>query len=534
MASGLAEDAAAQGFAAGNVAVLPVGEGAGGPDTADGRPEAEASDYYFGRRVAVIDIGSNSIRLVVFEGAARAPTPIFNEKVMCGLGRGMQSSDRLNPDGVARAKENLGRFVGAAAAMKVASLSAFATAAVREAADGPAFIEALRRDPGLEVRVLSGEDEARLSAYGVMAGFPQAEGIVGDLGGGSLELVRVGGEQVHEMATLPLGPLRLNEAMAQGETIGTLARKSLGGVDWLADAEGATLYAVGGAWRSLAKVHMAQHGRALRMIDGYRAEAAAFADFARLLARQSDRALDRLPGISVRRIEAVRASAIVLRRLIRIARPAQIVFAARGVREGVLYEALDPKARRADPLLAGAAAFGQRFCRFTGLGPALAAWTGGIFPDGTSERTRLRRAACEIADAGWIDHPDYRNRHAWGRILTAPLMGLDHAGRAFLALTASARYSGGIEEDMERTARDTGLDDDDIRDARALGQALRLGYTIAAGQPGILAGSRFERTDDALALKVGDSGIHHSGEVIQKRLGDLAATLGLEPELAVR
>ena len=523
MASNLAENAAAQDFAAANVAVLPVGTGADGP-------EADAS-HYFGRRVAVIDIGSNSIRLVVFEGSVRAPTPIFNEKVMCGLGRGMQSSGRLNPEGVADAHENLGRFVGAAAAMKVSSLSAFATAAVREAEDGPDFIETLRRRLGLEVRVLSGEDEARLSAYGVMAGFPQAEGLVGDLGGGSLELVRVCGEQVHEMATLPLGPLRLNEAMGQGETIGALVKTSLAEIDWLADAEGKTLYAVGGAWRSLAKVHMAQHDRALRMVDGYRVAAAPFADFAKLLARQSDRALDRLPAISAKRIEYVQTASIVLRRLIRIARPAQIVFAARGVREGVLYEALDLKARRADPLLAGAAAFGQRFCRFTGLGPALTAWTGGLFPDETGERARLRRAACEIADAGWFDHPDYRNRHAWGRILTAPLMGLDHAGRTFLALAASARYSGGIQEDMERAARNTGLDDDDIRDGRALGQALRLGYTIAAGQPEILAGSRFERTDGGLVLKVDGRGAHYDGEVIQKRLGDLAATLELEPRL---
>ena len=185
---------------------------------------------------------------------------------------------------------------------------------------------------------------------------------------------------------------------------------------------------------------------------------------------------------------------------------------------GILYEALDLTTRRTDPLLAGATAFGQRFCRFTGLGPALAAWTGGIFPDETGERVRLRRAACEITDAGWFDHPDYRNRHAWGRILTAPLMGLDHPGRTFLALAASARYSGGIQEDMEWAARNTGLDDDDIRDARALGQALRLGYTIAAGQPEILDASRFERTDGGLALKVDGRDAHYDGEVIQKRL----------------
>ena len=335
------------------------------------------------------------------------------------------------------------------------------------------------------------------------------------------------------MATLPLGPLRLNEAMAQGETVGALVRKSLGR-HRLARRCGRRDALRRG--RRVALAGQSAYGAARpgaeddRRVPGGAVE---FADFAKLLARQSERGLERLPAISVRRIEAVRTSAIVLRRLIRIARPAQIVFAARGVREGVLYEALDLRMRRADPLLAGAAAYGQRFCRFTGLGPALAAWTGGLFPQEARERARLRRAACEIADAGWIDHPDYRNRHAWDRILTAPLMGLDHPGRVFLALAASARYSGGIQEPMEQVARNTGLGEDDVRDARTLGQALRLGYTVAAGQPEILAGSRFERTDRGLALQVESHTAHYSGEVIDRRLGDLAATLELEPALIV-
>jgi len=514
MAGGVAE----------NVTVLRVGE----PDSA---PTEVPGSQYQAARVAVIDIGSNSIRLVVFEGAPRAPTPIFNEKVMCGLGRGMASSGRLNPDGVDQAHDNLGRFVAAASAMGVARLSVFATAAVRDAEDGPEFVATLKQNLGLDVRVLSGEDEARLSAYGVMAGFSDATGLVGDLGGGSLELVRVGVGAVHEMATLPLGPLRLNEAMAKGGVIGTIVKKSLGTLDWLDAAEGETLYAVGGAWRSLAKVHMAQSGYSLRMIDGYSVPAAAFADFAKLLARQSDQALSQLPAISSKRIEAVRASSIVLRRLVRIARPKRIVFAARGVREGVLFEALDRQTRALDPLLAGAAAFGQRFARFTALGPALSHWTEGLFPDDSSYRRRLRHAACEIGDTGWFDHPDYRHHHAWGRILTSPLMGLDHSGRAFLALAAAARYRGGIEADMERIARDTGLDDDAMRDAQALGQVLRLGYTITAGQPELLRLSRFVRSEKTLTLHLPVAEGHVVGNVVQKRFNDLAGTLGLDPVL---
>jgi len=513
------------------MAIALVKEPVPSPD-ADIKPVSEDSaSSAAGGRLAVIDIGSNSIRLVVFEGAPRAPAPIFNEKVMCGLGRGMQSSNRLNPDGVGLAKENLGRFVAAASTMNVRRLSAFATAAVRDADDGPAFVAALKESIGLDIRVLSGEDEARLSAYGVLMGYPEADGIVGDLGGGSLELVRVRKRETHEMVTLPLGALRLNDAASDDQTMGGIVKASLGALDWLGKGQGKTLYAVGGAWRSLAKMHIAQTGHPLRLIDGYNVDASAFADFARLLARQSDQALAKLPGISSKRIEAVRASSIVLRRLVRIARPDRIAFVARGAREGVLYEALDRETRADDPLIAGAAEFGRRFGRFTELGPTLGQWTNELFPDEDRHRMRLRRAACEIADASWFDHPDYRNRHAWGRILTSPLMGLGHPGRAFLALVAAARYGGGILDDMRDLSHDVGLEDDDIRDAQALGQALRLGYIVTAGRASLLENSRFERTKSDLKLHLPDLGKHFVGNVVQKRFGDLANTLSLEPKL---
>ncbi|MCY4190365.1 MAG: Ppx/GppA phosphatase family protein [Rhodospirillaceae bacterium] len=489
---------------------------------------------YRATRIAVIDIGSNSIRLVAFEGAPRAPTPIFNEKVMCGLGRGMESSGRLNPGGVGLALDNLGRFVAAASAMGVARVSAFATAAVRDAEDGLEFITTLKKTLGLDVRVLSGEEEARLSAYGVVSGFANATGLVGDLGGGSLELVRVSAGAVHEMGTLPLGALRLNESMTNGVTIGAIVKKSLGTLDWLDAAEGETLYAVGGAWRALAKVHMAQSGYSLRMIDGYGVSASAFTEFAKLLARQSDQALSKLPAISSKRTEAVRASSIVLRRVVKLARPKWIVFIARGVREGLLYEALDRQTRSLDPLLTSAAAFGQRFGRFTEVGPALSQWTDGLFPNDVPRRRRLRHAACELGDTGWFDHPDYRHRHAWGRILTSPLMGLDHGDRAFLALVAAARYRGGIEEDMRLMARNIGLDENEMRDARALGEVLRLGYTITAGQPDLLHDSRFVRTDTTLTLHLPEFGGDFIGNVVQKRFNDLAGTLRLEPLLEAR
>jgi exopolyphosphatase/guanosine-5'-triphosphate,3'-diphosphate pyrophosphatase len=115
----------------------------------------------------VVDIGSNSIRLVVFDRLSRAPWPLFNEKVLCGLGRGLEASGELNKNGVAMAISNLERFVRLAEGMEVGSLDMVATAAVRDAENGEAFVQEAERRCQRKIRVISGEEEARLSALGV-------------------------------------------------------------------------------------------------------------------------------------------------------------------------------------------------------------------------------------------------------------------------------------------------------------------------------------------------------------------------------
>ena len=180
------------------------------------------------RRVGVIDIGSNSIRIVVFSGATRAPLPIFNEKVMCGMGRRLHSTGKLDPDGVDLALGNLPRFAAAAEALGVDRLRVVATAAIRDALDGAQFIARVRETAGLKIEIISGETEARLSALGLVSSLPEADGVIGDLGGGSLELVRLDKGALGPQATLKLGPLRLNEAEREGENIGKLVKEELG------------------------------------------------------------------------------------------------------------------------------------------------------------------------------------------------------------------------------------------------------------------------------------------------------------------
>jgi exopolyphosphatase / guanosine-5'-triphosphate,3'-diphosphate pyrophosphatase len=172
-------------------------------------PLAAPGRLPLGAPVGVIDIGSNSVRLVVYEGISRSPTPIFNEKVLCGLGREVSTKGKLNPDAVESAIAALKRFRALCDVLEVGDLRVVATAAVREAKDGAAFIREAEKACRTSIEVLSGKREARLAALGVIASVYRPDGVAGDLGGGSLELVEVRGDEIGIGVTLPFGGLAL-------------------------------------------------------------------------------------------------------------------------------------------------------------------------------------------------------------------------------------------------------------------------------------------------------------------------------------
>jgi exopolyphosphatase/guanosine-5'-triphosphate,3'-diphosphate pyrophosphatase len=451
---------------------------------------------------------------------------VFNEKVLCGMGRRLRSTGRLDAEGVQLAFENLPRFVAIASGMGVQSLHVVATSAVRDAEDGADFVARVRAETGLSVQVLTGDEEARLSALGVLSGAPWADGVVGDLGGGSLELVRLRDGEPEAMVTLPLGPLRLNEWAESGSETGALIKETIAGVQWLREAAGSNLYIVGGSWRALARIHMAQRRRKLRILDGYTVAPSSFGDFLKLIARQSDEGLLKQGSFNSRRLDAIRPAARVMRQLIKTLKPDSMVFSARGLREGVLFDALPPLVREEDPLIASARALSAQFNRFAQLGEILATWTEPLFPDEAPERARLRRAATLLSDMGWIEHPDYRAENSFDRALTLPVMGFDHPGRAFVAHALFARYGGGADDDKKAIAYEAGLGDDDLRDARALGQAMRLGYTMSAGRVDILSASRLSLADGEVCLDLPDIGRHYTGDRLRRRLVALASTMG--------
>ena len=476
----------------------------------------------------MVDLGSNSVRLVVFEGRGRNPVAIFNEKAVLRLGRGLQGSGRLNEDGVAQALTVMNRYAAIARAMGAAPFEVLATAAVRDAVNGPEFVALLRgRMPGVTIRVLSGEQEADFSAAGVLCGIPGADGVLADIGGGSLEVVRLqDGRRIHAR-TLRLGVIRLAEQSVNDPVRArAIAEQELAAVPWLAEGAGRDLYAVGGAWRALARIHIAQTGYKLNMVHHYTIGREEVRDLTGVLAGASRRALERMPGVPRRRIDDLPYAAVVLRRVLRATNARRVVFSASGLREGWYMEHVSPALRASDPLLEAGHDYARRFGRDPTLPPALLAWTDPLFPHEGGEARRLREAACWMSDIGSHDHPEYRAEQAYLRILRQPGIGLDHHARAFLGLTLAMRYE--AEDDAPYLATALAmLNPEATRRATILGVALRLAYTLSAGTPDLLAGTRLE-AGHALKLHLAEGSGVFAGESVTRRLDRLAQVMGLD------
>ncbi|MBL6651609.1 MAG: Ppx/GppA family phosphatase, partial [Reyranella sp.] len=456
----------------------------------------------------------------------RAPLPVFNEKVLCGLARGLDATGRLSPEGVEMALANIDRFTTLAHNMKVTSLDLLATAAVRDAADGADFMRELASRPGIKPHIVSGQDEARYSGYGVICGMPDASGVMGDLGGGSLELVAVGKGRLGASSTLPVGPLRLMSS-GKGDPK-KIVVEAIENVRWLREETGRTFYAVGGAWRSFARLHMEQAGYPLHIIHHYDISAEEARAVARLIAVQSAKSLEKMPGVSRRRTDTLPLACLALDRLLAALKPRNVVFSAFGLREGFYYSRLSEAERARHPLIAFAEEQGADWRRFD-LAPAeIFDWLSPVF-GGESESERiLRTAACHLSDISWNDHPDYRAEQAYIRVLHLPAPGMSHRERAMLAMAMAYRY----KSDPKAAMLDTALHLTDGKSrtfARRLGATLRLAYNLSGGAPGLLPKIQLRRTEGQLRLLVPSDAKGSLGDVTARRLESAAEAFDLEP-----
>lgn len=487
--------------------------------------------------VGVIDIGSNSVRLVVYEGLTRSLTPIFNEKALCGLGAHLATTGRLDADAVASALVALRRFRALADQMQVDDLHVIATAAAREAENGDAFVAEAQAICEVPVNVLTGSDEALYAAYGIMSGLHEPDGIVGDLGGGSLELSDIRGDSNSGGVSLPLGVLRLHD-LTEGnfrkadDIIATTIKDS--GV--AAQGMGRDFYAIGGTFRSMAKMHMARADYPLHVMHNYVIEIDDARDFVQDIQRGKLNALLERVSMSDIRQQLLPYGAAVMQGVLEVVRPRRIVISALGVREGLLYGLLAESERARDPLVIAAEELAYLRSRSPRHARELIRWTDRLFVsldiEETASEVRLRHAALLLSDIGWRAHPDYRGEQSVNIIANAAFVGIDHASRIFMALCVSHRHTGlgssGLPPKLESLAPAH------LRErARIIGGALRVAYLVTASTAGVLDETPIYRDGDTLVLSLPRSREALAGKRVASRLKHLAKVLSLSHEIRI-
>ena len=485
-------------------------------------------------RVGVVDIGSNSVRMVVFDGAARSPAYFYNEKVMAGLGQGLAETGRLNPKGRERAFSALRRFSLLAKGMEVSPFTVVATAAMREAEDGPEFRKLLEAETGLKIHVIDGGEEARLSAQGVLLGWPEAEGLVCDIGGNSMELAEVRDGRVGRRVTSPLGPFRLQQIA--GGRAGLIAHIQSVMKD-LADQIGrdhTRIYLVGGSWRAIARLDMERRRYPLTVLHEYAMDAAAVAETVQWIATSDMNELRSKTGTSAARMELVPLASMVLNALLEEFQPKEFCVSSYGIREGMLYEQMPDRLRRRDPLIEACRHAERTMARVPGFGKKLYEFLLPLYADASETTLRLVKAACLLHDTTWRAHPDYRAEACFDNVTRANMAAMSHPERVFLGLSLLHRYknsrAGSAMEPIFAL-----LTSEEIKEAEVLGKAMRFGAMFSiqspkdAGQLSLNA----QKKSLELELTLTEAGVGLFGEVAQARFNALAKALGADPVVIV-
>ena len=489
-------------------------------------PAAEAL-----RRVGVVDVGSNSVRLVVFDGAARSPHYFYNEKIMAALGSGTAETGLLNPEGRARALSAIKRFQLLAQTMGTPPMMAVATAAVREASDGPDFCAEVLRETGLEIRVIDGVEEARLSAQGVLLGWPDASGIVCDIGGSSMELAEVDHGDIGARLTSELGPLRLQAIKSRKrrrahirETVEQMVAQ-IGRQD--------RLYLVGGSWRAIARLDMERRDYPLHVMHEYRMTTKSIRSTLKWLELFDLNELRATVGLSDARMSLVPLAGEVLKELLRAIKPKEIAISSYGIREGMLYEQMPDALRHRDPLIEACHFAEGKDARLPGFGNVLYDFLKPLFRSAPPNRQRLIHAACLLADVNWRAHPDYRHEACFDSTTRASLGGLTHTGRIYVGLALLHRYKNSREGSrLEPLVRL--LAPEDVRQAEVLGKAMRFGSMIAASDASAMGELRWKPRKKHLQLRLPRHASGLFGEVAEARFNALANSLNAEASVKIK
>ncbi|EBA16517.1 phosphatase, Ppx/GppA family protein [Roseobacter sp. SK209-2-6] len=496
-----------------------------------GRPVFEDPGARALSRVGVVDVGSNSVRMVIFDGAARSPAYFYNEKIMCALGAGLSETGHLNPKGRERALSALRRFQHLARGMGLPGLSVVATAAVRDAKDGAEFCDEVERETGLKIWVIDGREEARLSAQGVLLGWPGSYGLVCDIGGSSMELAEIHDGEVGKRVTSSLGPLKLRDIKGGRRGRKEHIAQVIEGLRSEMGEQSDRLFLVGGSWRAIARVDMMRRGYPLRVLHEYRMTARDVRETLKYIDATDIEELRNACGISNARMSLVPYAIDVLARLVKTFKPKDIAVSSYGIREGLLYEQMPQRLRKRDPLIESCRFAEAKDARLPGFGKTLYEFVLPLFSNDSQTKKRLIKAACLLHDVSWRAHPDYRAEVCFENATRANLGGLKHSERIFIGLALLHRYRNKRQGTAYEYLYDL-LDEKGQKEAEILGKAMRFGAMLMVTESGDIGRLKWQPRKRHLSLELPSKCEDLFGEVAQSRLKSL--TNALEAELSVK
>ncbi|MBU2980718.1 Ppx/GppA family phosphatase [Lentibacter algarum] len=497
-----------------------------------GRPLFQGKEARALSRVGVVDVGSNSVRLVVFDGASRSPAYFFNEKVMAGLGEGIAESGKLNPSGRTRALSAIRRFQRLAEGLGTGPLTAVATAAVREASDGPEFRDLVESETGLKLWVIDGQEEARLSAQGVLLGWPGSYGLVCDIGGASMELAEISDGEVGKRVTSPLGPQRLKSIKGGKQARKEIIRNTLQSLHKNLGPQHNRLFLVGGSWRAIARIDMHRRGYPLHVLHEYRMTRKAVNETAKYIAKSDNEELRQACGVSSNRMNLVPIASEVLKEVVKEFRPHDIAISSYGIREGMLYEQMPPPLRARDPLIEACLFSEAKDARLPGFGRTLFEFIQPLFKSASPERLRLIKAACLLHDVSWRAHPDYRAETCFDLATQANLGGLRHSERVFLGLALLYRYSNSGRSSRFSELYDL-IPEADQRVAETVGKAMRFGAMLWLVKDARMGELKLYPKKRVLELTLSSDAEPLFGEVAESRFNSLAEAFPATPKVVL-
>ena len=443
--------------------------------------------------LAIVDIGSNSVRLVVYEGKTRVPAVVYNEKAMCGLGRNVAVTGLLAEDSMDHAFKALARYKTICGLMNLENIQIMATAAVRDARNGLDFLDRVKKLWDVPTELISGEREAYLSALGIASGFYQPDGVMGDLGGGSLEIANVSSAKSEKGVSLPLGGLALQDLSGGSlkEALKITHQALRKAEQQMKSLEGRSFYAIGGTWRAIAKMHQEMTRYPAHFMHNYVLDVSSTVKFLRQVERSDEQAMKFVTkDIEEARRPLLAYGALVLQEIIKQGKPKNIIISATGVRDGMLFEHLGERIQSIDPLLDAAERMSLRRSRSPKHGYELADWLQQFIASCNlpklENQERLIRAVCLLSDLSWRSHPDYRAEHSLAQIACAYFLGVDHPTRAFLALSIFCRYVGvnGVKDAPQELRIVAG--EKLVQFARLIAAIVRIGYSISVAMAGVL------------------------------------------------